>query len=175
IQNIITRVTGSSRSNIDGLIRANGVANLFVINPNGIIFGRNASLNIGGSFVATTANAIGFGNQGFFSASTPNNPELLVVNPSALLFNQIAAAPIQNNSASLSVNNNRSLLAVGGDVSIDGGSLNALGGRVELGGLAAEGTVALNANSNNFSLNFPDNVARANVLLTNGAEVNVAS
>ncbi|MBW4561494.1 MAG: filamentous hemagglutinin N-terminal domain-containing protein [Mojavia pulchra JT2-VF2] len=175
IQNIISRVTGSSISNIDGLIRANGLANLFVINPNGIIFGRNASLKIGGSFVATTASAIGFDNQGLFSASTPNNPELLVVNPSALLFNQIVAAPIQNNSANLSVNNNRSLLAVGGDVNINGGSLNAFGGRVELGGLAGEGTVALNANSNNFSLNFPDNVARANVSLTNGAKVNVAS
>lgn len=176
IQNIITRVTGSSRSNIDGLIQANGIANLFLINPNGIIFGRNASLNIGGSFVATTANAIRFDNQGFFSASTPNNPELLVVNPSALLFNQIAAdALIQNNSASLSVENNRSLLAVGGNVSMHGGLLNAPGGRVELGGLAAEGTVALNANSDNFSLNFPDNIARANVSLTNGAEINVAS
>ncbi|MCC5666469.1 filamentous hemagglutinin N-terminal domain-containing protein [Nostoc sp. CHAB 5784] len=175
IQNIISRVTGGSTSKIDGIISTLGTANLFLINPNGIIFGQNAQLNISGSFVATTANAIGFGNQGFFSASTPNNPELLVVNPSALLFNQIVAAPIQNNSASLSVNNNRSLLAVGGDVSVDGGLFNAPGGRVELGGLAGEGTVGLNANSNNFSLNFPDNVARANVSLTNGAEVNVAS
>jgi filamentous hemagglutinin family protein len=98
IQNIISRVTGKSISNIDGLIRANGTANLFLLNPNGIIFGKNASLNVGGSFVATTANAIGFGNQGFFSADNPNNPPLLTVNPSALLFNQIAAAPIQNNS-----------------------------------------------------------------------------
>ncbi|BBD69203.1 filamentous hemagglutinin outer membrane protein [Nostoc commune NIES-4072] len=174
IQNIISRVTGSSRSNIEGLIQANGIANLFLINPNGIIFGRNASLDIGGSFVATTANAIRFDNQGFFSASTPNNPELLVVNPSALLFNQIAAAPIQNNSA-LSVNNNRSLLAVGGDVNVDGGSFNASGGRVELGGLAGEGTVVLNTNSDNFRLKFPENIARANVSLTNGAEINVAS
>ncbi|MCC5632181.1 filamentous hemagglutinin N-terminal domain-containing protein [Nostoc sphaeroides CHAB 2801] len=175
IQNIISRVTGGSSSKIDGIISTLGTANLFLMNPNGIIFSQNAQLNIRGSFVATTASAIGFGNQGFFSASTPNNPELLVVNPSALLFNQIAAAPIRNNSASLSVQNNRSLLAVGGNVSMDGGSLNAPGGRVELGGLAAEGTVALNANSDNFSLNFPENVARANVSLTNGAEINVAS
>ncbi|KYC40675.1 hypothetical protein WA1_23820 [Scytonema hofmannii PCC 7110] len=186
IQNIISRVTGGSVSNIDGLISANGAANLFLINPNGIIFGRNARLDLGGSFLATTANAIGFGDQGFFSASAPNTPELLTVNPSAFFFNQIAAAPIQNNSVALAgrdlsgfqafglrVPDGRSLLLLGGNINMNGGQLNAYGGRVELGGLATPGTVGLGVDGNNLSLSFPDNATRADVFLTNGANVRV--
>ncbi|MFN6480832.1 filamentous hemagglutinin N-terminal domain-containing protein [Nostoc sp. DedQUE07] len=186
IQNILTRVTGKLISNIDGLIKSKGRANLFLINPNGIIFGKNASLNIGGSFVATTANAIGFGNLGFFSASNPEAPSaLLTVNPNALLFNQIAASPIQNISIApagtrldgedaigLRVPNGQSLLLVGGDIKMDGGQLNAFGGRVELGGLSAAGTVGLNDDG---SLSFPVGVQRADVSLTNGARVDVIS
>ncbi|MBR8839908.1 MAG: filamentous hemagglutinin N-terminal domain-containing protein [Stigonema ocellatum SAG 48.90 = DSM 106950] len=175
VQNIISRVTGSQPSNIDGILRANSKANLFLLNPNGIIFGPNASLNVGGSFVTTTANAIQFGNQGFFSASVANDPSpLLTVNPSALLFNQITAASIQNNSVTgLGVPNGQSLLLVGGNITMNGGRLNAVGGRVELGGLTGAGTVGLLVNDNNLSLSFPDGVARGDVSLTNGAIVDV--
>jgi filamentous hemagglutinin family protein len=186
IQNIISRVTGGSVSNIDGIIRTLGTANLFLINPNGIIFGENASLNIGGSFVASTANALQFGNRGLFSATEQNIPSpLLTVNPSALLFNQINQnGGIQNNSVApagtdpagfdafgLRVPDGKSLLLVGGNVSMDGGRLNAYGGRAELGGLAQAGTVALGVDGDNLSLIFPDNVARTSVSLTNQAGV----
>jgi filamentous hemagglutinin family protein len=171
IENIISRVTGGKRSEIFGRLGVLGTANLFLINPSGIIFGPNAQLTIRGSFVATTANAIGFGEQGLFNASAPNSPALLTVNPSALLFNQIAESITNQSTTGLQLPANQSLLLVGGDVNLEGGKLSVLNGRVELGGLAGEGTVGLNIDDKNLRLSFPDNVARADVSLTKGATV----
>ena len=187
IRNVINRVTGSSASEIFGGLEAGGSApnfNLFLLNPNGIIFGPNASLNLNGSFVATTANAIQFAEQGFFSASSPNDPSLLKVNPSAFLFNQIAAQPIINRSVSpnplnpsivdgLRVTTGQSLLLVGGEVRLEGGRLRAPDGRVELAGIGEPGKVGLNVDDSGLRLSFPDGVARTDVLLTNVAFVDV--
>ncbi|MBD2777266.1 filamentous hemagglutinin N-terminal domain-containing protein, partial [Iningainema tapete] len=187
IQNILTRVTGTNASQIFGTLGTIGNANLFLINPNGIIFGPNAALNVGGSFVGTTANAVQFGNLGNFSASTPDAPSpLLTINPSALLFNQLSKASITNKSTAdaglnpvgdevtgLRVPHGRSLLLVGGNVNLDGGNLRAYEGRIELAGLATPGSIGLNVAGNNLKLSVPSGVPRADVSLTNGAEVNV--
>ncbi|MEH2181982.1 two-partner secretion domain-containing protein, partial [Nostoc sp.] len=185
ISNILTRVTGSKVSNILGTLGVDGSANLFFLNPNGIIFGQNARLDVSGSFIATTANSFVFGNGLEFSATNPQTPSaLLTVNPSALFFNQLQAGSIENRSiapagidpsglkaSGLRVPNGKSLLLVGGNVSMDGGNLNAYGGRVELGGLAAPGNVNLLFNRDNLSLKFPLNVTRADISLTNKAGV----
>ncbi|KYC35386.1 hypothetical protein WA1_06055 [Scytonema hofmannii PCC 7110] len=93
IENILSRVTGTNRSEILGRLGVLGNANLFLINPNGIVFGQNASLDVEGSFVATTAEAIALGEQGDFSATQPQQSSLLSVSPGALFFNQAAAQP----------------------------------------------------------------------------------
>ncbi|MEH2288971.1 two-partner secretion domain-containing protein [Nostoc sp.] len=179
INNILVRVTGGNPSDIQGTLQAEGKANLFLINPNGIIFGGNAYLDIGGSFIATTASAIRFLGGGEFSMTSPVNPlnPLLRVNPSAFLFNQILSQPIKSiqvNEATLSVPKNQSLMLLGGDVNLEGAFMDAPDGRVELGGLAGVGTVGLNIDNNNFRLSFPDGVARSDISLTNYAVVNAS-
>ncbi|MEA5624753.1 filamentous hemagglutinin N-terminal domain-containing protein, partial [Nostoc sp. UHCC 0251] len=183
ISNILTRVTGSNVSNILGTLGVDGGANLFFLNPNGILFGNNARLDVAGSFVGTTANSFAFGDGLEFSATNPQAPSpLLTVNPSALLFNQLQAgrienrsiAPAEDNIFGLRVPDGRSLLLVGGEIAINEGKLNAPGGRVELAGIAGEGTVGLNVDSNNLSLIVPDGVDKADISFSNQALVSTS-
>lgn len=180
IQNIISRVTGASISNIDGLIQANGTANLFLLNPNGIILGPNASLNIGGSFLASTANSLIFADNTQFSATAPQTTPLLTVSvPIGLQFGGISGSasqlPIISSSGAVQVQRGRTLALIGGDVQLDGATLQVLDGRIELGGVSGAGVVGLDVDdSNNFSLSFPSNLARADVSLTNGALVDAS-
>ncbi|BAY46456.1 filamentous hemagglutinin outer membrane protein [Scytonema sp. HK-05] len=80
IQNIINRVTGKNSSQILGTLGVLGNANLFLINSNGIIFGENARLDVGGSFIASTANSFIFDNGFNFSTTNPQAPPLLTIN-----------------------------------------------------------------------------------------------
>lgn len=172
ITNIISRVTGNSVSTIDGVIRANGNANVFLINPNGMVFGPNAQLQIGGSFLASSASGIQFGDQGTFSAIAPAAPSLLTVNPSALLFNQITAQAIQS-QASLAVAPGRSLVLVGNPITLDGSTLLAPGGQVELAGVTGIGSMGLTVNDTQFGANLPPRVPLGDVTLNNSSEINV--
>ncbi|MEH1942401.1 MAG: filamentous hemagglutinin N-terminal domain-containing protein [Nostoc sp.] len=179
INNILVRVTGGNPSDIQGRLQTQGNANFFLMNPNGIIFGQNATLSIGGSFIGTTASAIQFPGGGEFSLTSPVNQlnPLLRVNPSAFLFNQIPSQPIkpiQVNEALLFLFESQSLVLLGGDVNLEGAILYVPDGRVELGGLAGEGTVGLNIDNNNFRLSFPESVARADVSLSNLSTVTVS-
>ena len=179
IENIFSRIIGGSISNIDGLIRANGNANLFLINPNGIIFGENARLDVGGSFLATTADSINFPDSKFSAVDLDNPPVLTINAPIGLGFRD-KPAPIINRSsrfteslttfASLGAGLGANLTLVGGDIIFDGGNATARGGRVNLGGLSESGTVTINENG---SLRFPEGIERADVTFTNSAFVDL--
>ncbi|AFY58583.1 filamentous hemagglutinin family N-terminal domain protein [Rivularia sp. PCC 7116] len=168
IQNIITRITGKSISNIDGILRANGTANLFLINPNGIVFGENAALDIGGSFLATTASSINFADGTKFSATQPQTAPLLTINvPTGLQFGP-TAAPIRNQSQAsqndatnssvrtvgLQVPTGKTLALIGGDVNLEGGNLTADSGRIELGSVANNSLVSLTSIDKGWALGY---------------------
>ncbi len=125
VENILSRVTGNSRSEILGRLGVLGNANLFLLNPSGIVFGANASLDVAGSFTASTANAIALGTQGFFSATQPENSSFLAIAPGALFFDQQVRQPrtIQNSGN----------LTTGRDLTLSADNLD-LQGQVRSGG-----------------------------------------
>jgi len=150
IENILSRVTGNNPSRILGTLGILGNANLFLINPNGILFGRNAQLNINGSFIASTANRLLFADGNEFSTAPTQNPPLLtvstpiglgLVNGSAGIRiegegHQLKALnflPITDNSvAGLKVQTGRTLALIGGQIDLDGAILTALDGHIVL-------------------------------------------
>ncbi|BAY14613.1 filamentous hemagglutinin-like protein [Anabaenopsis circularis NIES-21] len=168
IQNIISRVTGNSISEIDGTLQAGGTANLFLINPNGIVFGPQATLNIGGSFLASTASRINFADGKTFSATDTQVSSLLSVSiPIGLQFTAIAA-PIRNLSQAspngainvirqpvgLQVQSGKTLALVGGDLFLDGGNVTAKSGNIELGSVVPNSLVTLKPISQGWVLGY---------------------
>ncbi len=178
IGNIFSRVTGGNISDLNGAIRANGTANLFLINPAGIILGENARLDIGGSFYGSTASSILFAD-GEFSATDLNKPPLLTINaPIGLglennpgeIVNLSTVQDSEGEVVGLEVLQGKNLNLVGGRIEFEGGNVTASGGNVELGGLSAAGIVEI---LDDGSLIFPSDVAKADITLENEAEVDV--
>ena len=188
IENIITRVTGGTISEINGQISANGSANLFLLNPAGVVFGENASLNIGGSFLASTADSFQLSDGSFYSATNPEAPPLLTVNiPTGLQYGSSNPGAIVNSSlvpgpdtanpgsttiAGLTVQPGRTLALVGGDMRLEGGNLTVPNGRVELGGVGDNGFVGLSPVDNGFALNYDAATNFRDVELSGGALLN---
>lgn len=119
INNILTRVTGGSRSEILGKLGVLGNANLFLINPKGVIFGPKASLDLKGSFIASTASSLKFADSSHFSANAPQTSTLLTVSvPSGLQFGETSANIIVQ-GARLEVQPVRTLGLIGSGVTLE--------------------------------------------------------
>ena len=171
-RDIISRVTGTSFSDINGTINSNGT-NFFLINPNGIVFGPNASLNVGKAFMASTANGINLVDAGgraiTFGTNPGSNEPLLSVAPN-VMFNVSSlnmgggSGQITNFAALENINPNPSqyIGLIGGNVRFNGGQIFAPGAKVELGGLSQAGSVGFSVDN---GVQLPANVARANISL----------
>ena len=156
ITTIFSRVTGGNVSDIQGLIQtlnSNNPVNLFLMNPAGIVFGKNARLNIGGSFVGTTANSIKFADGTEFSAVNSAAPALLTMSVPIGLQLGSSASPIQvqgkGNDGIIPTSNlgiiaspGKTFALVGGDITFTGGVITAPIGRIEVGAVGS-GTVNL--------------------------------
>lgn len=142
IQNIISRVTGDSISNIDGKLAAMGNANLFLLNPNGVIFGSNSSLNLGGSFITTTADSLLFEDGTEFSASKPQaSPLLTISTPVGLQFgNQVG--DITNQSGTSPLVGSNTIALIGGNINLQGRTIISPK-NIELGSVDSNSQVKL--------------------------------
>jgi len=142
VNNIISRVTGGNPSNIDGTIRSNiPKANLYFLNPYGIMFGPNAKLDVQGSFHASTADTLRFEDGSQFNARNPGSSSLTVAPIEAFGFLSGSPAALSVTGSELSVNPGQTLSFIGGNLSIDKAKLTAPFGRMNLASFAGTGDV----------------------------------
>jgi filamentous hemagglutinin family protein len=142
INNVISRVTGGSRSDIDGKIQSNiAGANLFLINPSGIVFGPNATVNVSGAFHVSTADYIKMADGAKFQATNPDGSTLSAAAPAAFGFLTASPPAISVNGSTLGPVAG-ALGLVGGPVSISGGAkLSAPAGTIHVTSAASTGEV----------------------------------
>jgi filamentous hemagglutinin family protein len=181
IDNIFGQVVGGDPSYINGLLQVSGGnSNLFLINPAGIIFGSNASLNVPADFTATTATGIGFDSGTGLTILGNNSWGNLVGTPHTLEFN-LAHPGVIVNEGNLAVVAGQNLSLIGGVVA-NTGTLQASGGNVTLTTVPGEGLVRLSASGNVLSLDINPGVGGTNLnprslpeILTGGQGISHAS
>jgi filamentous hemagglutinin family protein len=150
IENILGRVSGGNTSIINGLIQVSGGnSHLYLMNPSGIIFGANATLNVPASFTATTSNGIGIGSS-WFNATGANDYATLVGTPNtfALTMNQPGAII---NAGNLAVGEGQNLTLLAGNV-VNTGHLEAPGGNITLAAVPGESLVRFSQQGNLLNL-----------------------
>jgi filamentous hemagglutinin family protein len=167
ITTIFSRVTGGNISSIDGTIRtinSKDAVSIFLLNPNGIIFGSKAQLRIGGSFLATSAQFINFKDGTRFGS---DKPLLTMSVPVGLQFGSTPGKLTATRSL-LSVPTDQFIALIGGSLTLDGAEITSAGGRIELGAIA-EGQVRFNGETG--ELNYADVSQFENLLLDKDAFV----
>ncbi len=169
IAHIFSRVTGGTVSQIDGTIRSTiPNANLYLINPDGIVFGANAEIDVDGNFSATTAEVVLFQENKTFEQSG-NAPLLAIADPVSFGFLKSNPGTITFDGANLTVNSEKNLTIAGGDISIGNNArLTAPNGHIRVAAVSSTGQlpIALWDTSNFNSL--------ANVEIAGGSRASVS-
>ncbi|MEM9161872.1 MAG: CHAT domain-containing protein [Cyanobacteria bacterium P01_F01_bin.4] len=140
IENILGRVIGGEASIINGLLTVNGTANLYLLNPAGVLFGENARLNLGGDFSASTATGVAFGET-LFDALGTTDLGSITGSPTGYVFGAEQASAVLN-AGDLAVGQGQSLTLLGGQV-INTGQLSAPGGEILVMAVPGENLVRL--------------------------------
>jgi len=153
IQNILSSVSGGNPSVINGVLQVSGgSANLFLINPSGILLGPDSALNLSGSFTATTADGIGFGERQFTVVGR-NDHAALVGQPDTFVFTLQQPGAIVN-AGDLTVQPGEQLTLLGGTV-VNTGTLSAPGGTVTIAAVTGEQVVRISQDNAVLSLDLP--------------------
>ncbi len=174
VERIFGRVTGASPSEILGTLGVLGAADLFLLNPNGVVFGPNAVLDLGGSLVVSSADSVLFENNLRFSASDPQAVPLLTIGVPVGLQMGAQPGPLINTSfGGLVVPDQKTLAFVGGEVVLDNSLLLAPGGRIELAGLGENAVLGLEVTGSNYALAAVSDQSLRPVRLINGAVAEV--
>ncbi len=141
-ENVIARVTGSTPSEIDGVLATSGFNenNFIFVNPNGVVFGPSGSVSTSGSFHVSTADNVVFENGEVFSATFPGSSVLSSARPDAFGFLGPAAGSIEVRTR-LTVSDGRTLTLAGGDLLLDAAALEAPGGTIRLLAVQSEGQI----------------------------------
>jgi len=171
IRNVISRVTGGERSEIDGTIRSTiPGADFYFLNPAGVMFGPNASLDVKGSFHVSTADELRFTDRFRFSAGNRAASSFTVAHPEAFGFLDAQPENIEVKESILRVPSGEALSLVGGDINIVGGPLGFI--------RAEAGTITLAAVASAASLDIASGKLsadqRANITLADQALVDVS-
>jgi filamentous hemagglutinin family protein len=115
VENVIGRVTGGQQSLIDGQLRSEmPKANMYLLNPSGVLFGPNATLDVPGSFHVSTADYLRMADGAKFYANLSQESVLTSAPPAAFGFLSGNPAPIALQGSSLQVPDGKTLSVVGG-------------------------------------------------------------
>jgi filamentous hemagglutinin family protein len=139
VQNIIARVTGGQASTIDGMLRSTiPNADLYFLNPYGILFGKNAQLDLQGGFHASTADYLKLQDGGRFDARQLNNSLLTIAPVQAFGFLD-TPSNIETQDNHLAVAPHTEFSLIGGNLTLNHTELTAESGRINLVSVASSG------------------------------------